>query len=409
LKIGIKKFGILVGVLAALFVLIIPIPVSAANTVIVTISSPTQPVIPGAQFTLNINIQPNNAIAGGQFSLNYDPAILTINSVTEGNLLKQNGASTYFTPGQINNTTGILSNVSSAIISPGQSVSTVGTMTIITCTAGAAKGTSLLSLSNIVIGDIEGKSLTVSVTQGSVVVNNAPGLTSIGNKTVNENALLSFTVSAADADGDSLTYSASNLPSGASFNTSTRVFSWIPGYSQSGTYSAVRFSVSDGTASVYEDISITVNNVNRAPVLSAIGSKSVNEGATLSFTISAADADGDSLTYSASNLPSGASFNTSTRVFSWVPNYSQAGTFTAVHFSVTDGSATSVEDIAITVAHPFTDWDTNQDNSVNVLDLIVNGQHWDESGVTGWIKEDVNHDGLINVLDSIIIGQHWTG
>ena len=66
----------------------------------------------------------------------------------------------------------------------------------------------------------------------------------------------------------------------------------------------------DGNGGVTsEDITITVNDVNRAPMLNAIGSKNVDEGQLISFTVSAVDADvGDTLTYSATNLPSGASF-----------------------------------------------------------------------------------------------------
>ena len=37
------------------------------------------------------------------------------------------------------------------------------------------------------------------------------------------------------------------------------------------------------------------------------------------------------------------------------------------------------------------------------------GQRFGESGDPGWIKEDVNKDGQVNVLDMILIGQHWTG
>ena len=55
------------------------------------------------------------------------------------------------------------------------------------------------------------------------------------------------------------------------------------------------------------------------------------------------------------------------------------------------------------------DWDPNTDGAVNVLDMIMVGQHWDETGSTGWIREDVNEDGTISVLDMILIGQHWTG
>ncbi len=179
--------------------------------------------------------------------------------------------------------------------------------------------------------------------------NQPPMLTAIGSKSVNEEGALSFPVSAADGDGDTLTYSAADLPSGASFNTSTRAFSWSPTYTQAGTYN-VTFTVSDGTATDSETVAITVANVNLAPVLAAIGNKSVAENAALSFTVSATDPDGNSLAYSASGLPSGASFNTSTRTFSWTPNASQAGSYT-VNFSGTDGSLTDSEAVTITVAN----------------------------------------------------------
>jgi hypothetical protein len=53
--------------------------------------------------------------------------------------------------------------------------------------------------------------------------------------------------------------------------------------------------------------------------------------------------------------------------------------------------------------------DVNSDGFVNVLDLILVGQHLGETGPPGWIPEDINADGQINVLDMILIGQHWTG
>jgi hypothetical protein len=201
--------------------------------------------------------------------------------------------------------------------------------------------------------------ITITVTN----TNRAPDLAAIGNKTVAENSALTFTISATDGDGDALTYSATNLPSGATFNTSTRTFSWTPSYTQAGTYSGVRFTVSDGSATDYEDITITVTNTNRAPVLTAIGNKTIAENALLTFTISATDADGDALTYSASNLPSGASFNATTRTFTWTPNYGQAGTYSGVRFSVSDGSLTDYEDITITV---------NDVNTAPVLAAIGN-------------------------------------
>lgn len=89
---------------------------------------------------------------------------------------------------------------------------------------------------------------------------------------------------------------------------------------------------------------------NNPPILYSIGDKTVNEGESLSFTIAASDPDGDLLTYSASNMPAGASFNAATQVFAWTPDSSQVGTYANVRFTVTDGALTASENITITVA-----------------------------------------------------------
>jgi uncharacterized delta-60 repeat protein len=91
---------------------------------------------------------------------------------------------------------------------------------------------------------------------------------------------------------------------------------------------------------------------NLPPVLDPIGDKSVNEGQTLTFTVSATDPEGGLLTYSASNLPSGASFNPSTRTFTWTPSYRQVGSYPNVVFTVTDQGTPQLSDseaITITV------------------------------------------------------------
>ena len=142
-------------------------------------------------------------------------------------------------------------------------------------------------------------------------------------------------------------------------------------------------------------------------VYTTIG-KLVNEREPLEFTLWATDADGDQLVYTASNLPEGASFDANTQTFSWTPRYDQEGTYT-VHFEVSDGELTDSEDVTITVVQLYEDWDVNGDGTTNVLDMVLVGQHWGETGLTGWIREDANEDGTINVLDMIVIGQHWTG
>jgi hypothetical protein len=119
-------------------------------------------------------------------------------------------------------------------------------------------------------------------------------MTQIGSQTVSEGETLGFQVFGQDPDGDSLTFSAENLPEGASFNPTTHIFTWSPTYAQSGNYD-VKFAVTDGQLSASEVVLITVNNVNRAPTLDPIGPHSVDEGATLTITVTGQDLDGDAL------------------------------------------------------------------------------------------------------------------
>ena len=147
--------------------------------------------------------------------------------------------------------------------------------------------------------------VTVQVADGSdatdsedVVVtvsdsNANPALAAIGPKSVNELVLLEFNATATDGDaGDTLTFSLTGtVPTGATINSNTGAFSWTPSELQDGSHSiAVR--VSDGSGgSASETVVVTVSEVNEDPVLTLIGSKSVNELAVLTFTATATDDD----------------------------------------------------------------------------------------------------------------------
>jgi uncharacterized repeat protein (TIGR02543 family) len=101
----------------------------------------------------------------------------------------------------------------------------------------------------------------------------------------------------------------------------------------------------------------TVNGTNAAPVLSPVGNQAVNEGQTLTFTLSATDPDtGQVLSYAAGNLPTGASFNPATRTFTWTPASGSAGTY-QVTFTVTDNGTPSLsasQTVTITVTTNYT-------------------------------------------------------
>lgn len=181
----------------------------------------------------------------------------------------------------------------------------------------------------------------------------SPVLAPVGNKSVQVGKKLQFTITATDPDGNTLTYSASSLPSGANFNPSTKTFDWTPTSAQVGVNSNIGFSVSDGINTDSENIAITVT-ANNPPVLAPIGNQSVAVGTKLQFIISATDKDGDTLTYSATNLPSVASFDATARTFTWTPNSPQVGSFFNVAFSASDGIDTDIQLISIMVTPDVT-------------------------------------------------------
>lgn len=234
---------------------------------------------------------------------------------------------------------------------------------------------------------------TVWVMQLSSLIGNSnttPTLTPIGAQTVKEGNTLSLNVSATDPDNDILTYSATGLPSGATFDAQTQIFTWTPGYSDAGTYN-VTFTVTDDgepIASTSETVTITVENTNRTPILTQIGNQTVDEGNTLAFIVSATDHDGDALTYTASNLPIGATFTGNT--FVWNTGYNDAGNYSDIEFAVMDNGSPmelAVELITITVgnvnrAPEFTNPGPQEILEDNLLSFSVSASDPDADSVT---------------------------
>ena len=155
---------------------------------------------------------------------------------------------------------------------------------------------------------------------------------------INEGDTYSFSPTASDADADVLNFTITNKPAWASFNAATGKLSGIPTYDQAGLYSDIQISVSDGTDTAsLAAFSITVKDVNRAPTISGSPASTVTAGVSYTFTPTASDADGDSLIFSVSNLPSWASFDVATGLLSGVPQSTDLGSYDNILISVSDG------------------------------------------------------------------------
>lgn len=183
--------------------------------------------------------------------------------------------------------------------------------------------------------------------------NQRPILTTIGNRIVNEGLNLTFGVTATEPDGDTLILSAVGLPANAIFTDNfdgSGIFSFDPDFTQSGIVN-VTFIASDGIIADSEVVQITVNDVNRAPVLASIGPRNVTEGLGLAFNALASDPDGVIPVLTAQNLPANATFNDNgngTGTFAFNPNYAQSGLY-QVLFIASDGTLADSELVDITV------------------------------------------------------------
>jgi hypothetical protein len=157
-----------------------------------------------------------------------------------------------------------------------------------------------------------------------------------------EDQPLNLSISATDADGEPLTYSITTAPTHGTLTGAAPTLIYTPSLNYNGADSFT-FRASDGSASSnVATVSLSIAPVNDVPVAHA-QSCSTSDGQPISITLSAADADGDALTYVTEDPSNGTLSGTgATRLYTPFTGYDGPDSFT---FSVSDGVAQS--DIAI--------------------------------------------------------------
>lgn len=141
-------------------------------------------------------------------------------------------------------------------------------------------------------------------------VNRPPFLLPIDSQFFLEGSASAFSIRGIDPDGDSIFLSANALPGGAFFIDSLNGrggFFWSPTFDQAGEHQPV-FSVTDRQFTDTKNARLVVLDFDRAPSISSLPDQRVTEGQIVSFAVAAADPDGDAISLSALNLPSGAAF-----------------------------------------------------------------------------------------------------
>ena len=193
--------------------------------------------------------------------------------------------------------------------------------------------------------------------------NNAPVFDTASAFTINEGETDITTLSASDADGDSVSYGVRKDGDSSYFtvNQTTGALSFTdapdyesPGDSDTDNVYSVTVTATDGFNTTEQVISITVSNINdTAPEFTSSGSFTVNENQTAIGTVAASDADGDTVAYSLSGTDADSlEINSSTGVltFKTAPDYETKSSYSAEAIA-SDGTNASAQTISITVVN----------------------------------------------------------
>ena len=169
--------------------------------------------------------------------------------------------------------------------------------------------------------------------------NTPPAFTGLTDFILDDLSPFSRTLVATDSDlpAQTLTYRLVGGPDGAELVDN--VFQWTPIEEQRPSTNIVLVAVSDGLVSVTNQFTLFLPNYNTAPVMEAVPNKTVNEGVSLGFNLSAQDADypPNVLTYSLVSGPPGMTVSAAGRV-RWVPTEEQGpGVYEATVQVVDDG------------------------------------------------------------------------
>jgi len=180
-------------------------------------------------------------------------------------------------------------------------------------------------------------------------VNDAPALALIPAQIIGEGSalVLSNTVRDPDLPDDQITFTLVSPPAGAIIDPVTGVFSWTPTESQGpGTNTITVVAVDRGQPplSAINQFTVTVLEVNLAPVLTAVADRVVHEGMLVTWTAPASDPDlpSNRLTYGlGAGAPPGSSVNPLNGSFNWIAQ--APGTNTIVYTVSDDGTPALVD------------------------------------------------------------------
>ncbi|MEG5045908.1 putative Ig domain-containing protein [Microcoleus sp. B4-C1] len=202
----------------------------------------------------------------------------------------------------------------------------------------------------------------IELTVSPAAPNRAPSITSTPRTNTRLGKTYFYQVEAKDPDGNPLTYTLLNPPSGMAFATPAStpagmtfqegLISWTPGVSQQGTY-PITVRVSDGLGGLAtQTFNLIADNIanNRAPSIDSTPTEQITNLAKLyQYNLTGSDADGDRLLWSLDKAPSGMIVDPLSGSLRWQPNAEQIGENTISVRTIDGNGGYAVQEFSLTV------------------------------------------------------------
>jgi hypothetical protein len=358
--------GLLAPVLA-LFIIVVAGPAAAQTPGVIGADSPVVaigPANPVVTVPVTLSRDDTTAVLGFsvQIQLSAEFTALTLpGDITLGNFLTDGGRATNLQ---------VISNGGGSYTVDGVTLGAscgpteqTGTLFGIALLSAAASATGTVTIQSVTLRDCDNQTLSVTTGDTALVTidNTAPvvDVTSPdGGETWVYQTVRNITWSATDAAGvasvalEVSTDNGGNWSSIATGEANDGTYAWnVP--NTPTTQGLVRVTALDVNGNQAADTSAAVFTIlsNSAPVLTAIGAQSVDEGSLLSFTATATDGEAPPQTLSfslAGTVPAGALITTG-GAFTWTPTEAQGPGLYTFDVVVTDDGTPNLTD-SVTVA-----------------------------------------------------------
>lgn len=192
----------------------------------------------------------------------------------------------------------------------------------------------------------------------------APVFTTSGQSSAQESVLYQYDANASDNETaeDSLTFALAIAPDNMTIDATSGLISWTPPDADDNYVETVEVTVSDGNSTTSQNYQITVIADADTPIITSSATTAAEEDIAYSYLPTAADEQGDTLTFTLETGPVDMSIDSATGQLDWLPPQALADYTQDIEIKVSDGAFSSTQTFTINIS---------ADNDVPVVQSVA--------------------------------------